>query len=347
MQLDVEVPGTTAEAIRPMSDGRGGALRALLEHSRHPLTCLLTNPDVVLHRVRSDGAVGYLAHGTKADICLGGVLAPAHRRAAVLDDYLRNAADRGATPIFVHLTEADAALLNERGFLVNQLGASYSLRLHDYDMGGKRFQQLRNKINRAEKAGIHVKAIVTAQDFEAVRPALDKITSLWLAAKNAKPLKGLVTDFSALKMPNPDHRVYVASMGADVVAYVVYTRTWGEAGGWFHDLSRKLPDTQDGVMQLINQKALHQFMQERAAYLHFGFTPLVEMQSEKTFTGSGAFDSIANWMARKGGVVYPSTSQRQYKMSWRPQLISPEYIAFPKGKALKALWSVLRATNSI
>jgi lysylphosphatidylglycerol synthetase-like protein (DUF2156 family) len=347
MQLDVPAPGTTADARTPVSGGRGGPLRALLEHSRHPLTCLLTNPDIMLHRVRSEGAVGYLPHGSKADICLGGVLAPDHRRAAVLDDYLRKAADRGATPIFVHFTEEDAALLNERGFLVNQLGASYSLRLSDYDMAGKRFQQLRNKMNRAERAGIQVRALGTAQEFQAVKPALDRITSQWLAAKKAKPLKGLVTDFSALSIPSPDHRVYVAGTGSDVIAYVVYTRTWGEAGGWFHDLSRKLPDTQDGVMQLINQKALQQFMQEGAAYLHFGFTPLVEMQPEKAFTGSPAFDSIANWMARKGGVVYPSTSQRQYKMSWRPQLISPEYIAFPKGKAMKALWSVLRATNSI
>ena len=100
-------------------------------------------------------------------------------------------------------------------------------------------------------------------------------------------------------------------------------------------------------MQLINQTALDAFTQEGCSYLHFGFTPLVEMDRDVAFTGSPAFAKIARWMAHKGGVVYPAASQRQYKMSWRPQLITTEYIGFPKGKALKALWSVLRSTNSI
>lgn len=343
MQLDAypyDVEGSTNAAA---ANGHPDTLHRM---ATHPLACLLNNPGIRFHQTSPGYKIGYFSSGN-ADICIGGLIAPAAEKQRLLDSYLADVRIRKANPVFVHFPKEDAPVLNARGFCVNQLGASYTIYLPDYDMSGKRFQQLRNKIHRAVKAGVTIQEIKTRAEFVDILPSLQRINKSWLAEKGSKPLKGLVTDFESLSMPHSQHRLVAAFWKNQAVAYVLYTRTYGAQPGWFHDLSRKIPDVPDGVMQLINSETLKSFQADSEIYLHFGFTPLVEMDAPEIFKCSRMFGKVSRWMARHGGVVYPAASQRQYKMSWRPQNIEHEYIAFAEGKAMKALWSVLKATNSI
>ncbi|NHB88922.1 DUF2156 domain-containing protein [Photorhabdus tasmaniensis] len=321
-------------------------LRKVLCYAKHPLSSLLFNSET-LWFTNQKGAIGFF-QDKNLHMCVGGILAPDEERAALLQLFLNFTREKRAFPVFLHGDESDFVLLKNNGFSVNQLGASYSLSLNGYSMTGKRFQQLRNKISKSRRAGISVREISSQEEYYRLKPQLEQINQLWLKEKHAKALKKLVIDFNTVEVNSGEHRVYIATRGEQIQAYIVYSYTWGETSGWFHSLSRKKPDIPDGTMQFINETAINDFLEEgTVSYLHLGFTPLVEFGEEKNFNDSAIFNKVAKWLSSKGGIVYPAASQRQYKMSWRPSLIEPEYIAFPKGKAMKALWSTLRTTNSI
>ncbi|UYZ84930.1 DUF2156 domain-containing protein [Entomomonas sp. E2T0] len=322
------------------------SLKTALEHSTNSLSCLLLNKEVNWF-TNDYGAIGFFKY-KNMNMCIGGILSSEENKQNLLSKFLEFNKAAKTFPIFLHFSESDFNLLKQYGFNINQLGASYSLSLENYTIEGKSFQQLRNKINKAKKKGIVVKEIFSQQKLDLLKPQLEFINTLWLKNKGGNALSKLVIDFNSIELNSGEHRLYIASIGDNVLAYIIYTRTYGKTLGWFHNLSRRIPDAPNGIMQLINQTAINQFKKEnQVAYLHFGFTPLVEFENTKQINDSFLFYKVAKWLASKGGGVYPAASQRQYKVSWRPSMIEPELVAFPKGKVLKTLWFILRATNSI
>lgn len=322
------------------------ALKIALEHSSNSLSCLLLNKDVNWF-TDAHGAIGFFKY-KNMNMCIGGILSSEENKHHLLANFLDFNKREKSFPIFLHFSDTDIHLLKKYDFNINQLGASYSLSLERYNIDGKNFQQLRNKINKAQKKGIIVKEIVSQVAFDALKPQLEFINTSWLKNKGGNALSKLVIDFNSIELISGEHRLFIASLDDNVLAYIVYTRTYGKTSGWFHNLSRKVADAPNGIMQLVNQTAINQFKEENnGTFLHFGFTPLVEFENTHTINDSLTFYKIAKWLASKGGGIYPAASQRQYKVSWRPSIIKPELIAFPKGKAFKTLWFILRATNSL
>lgn len=321
-------------------------LKIALAHSKNSLSCLLLNNEVNWF-TNTHGAIGFFKY-KNMNMCIGGILSSEENKQILLTEFLNFNKREKSLPIFLHFAETDINLLKKYNFSVNQLGASYSLSLEDYNIDGKNFQQLRNKINKAKKKGIIVKEIGSQIEFDALKPQLEFINALWLKNKGGSALSKLVIDFNSIELISGEHRLFIASLEDNVLAYIVYTRTYGKTLGWFHNLSRKIPDAPNGIMQLINQTAINQFKKDNdSTFLHFGFTPLVEFVDTQKINDSVVFYKIAKWLASKGGGIYPAASQRQYKVSWRPSIIKPELIAFPKGQTFKTLWLILRATNSI
>ncbi len=339
---------TLAATREHISEADSGAVE-LPDHNhwqgqaRHHLSILLDNPGTEFFTLQGKGCVGYSRYKNTV-VCLGGLMAAPPHRHDLLQEFLRWCAAERLQPLFLHFPETDIPLLNTAGCKVNQVGACYSINLQDYTMAGKRFQQLRYKINKAKKRGIHVEEISSQSDFLNIKPTLKAINQSWQKGKKAKPIRIMVTDFDSINLSANKHRLMVAYHNNELISYILYSRIIGPEPGWFHNLSRHKMGSIDGSMQIINKTFLDS-LEPSEQYLHFGFTPLVEMGQELG-NGSGGFTKIANLLSRHGGVVYPARSQRQYKCSWRPSLIRPEYFAYRCGP-LSALFKLLVATNSI
>ena len=320
--------------------GRTAIRRFLETGAQHHLSCLLLNPGAEIFTVNETEGVGFVRHGSRA-ICIGGVMAAPDNVAHIGGRFLDWSAKAGLKPFFLHFPEAQKSFLEGAGFQVNQLGASYTLKFENFTPTGKAFQQVRRKRNNAERAGVTIEEIETKGAFDTVLPDLVRINRSWQLEKNAKPLRYLVADFDALSIPDTENRLFVARHDGVVISYLVFTRTYGADAGWFHNLSRRIAGCVDGTMQLIT---LNFLSSEGTGRMHFGFTPLVEMQASAG--GSRVFSWIAYELARRGGVVYPAAAQRQYKRSWNPGTIMNEFFAYREGP-LPAVASLLRATRSI
>lgn len=319
-----------ALAIREYSDNPSAFL-ALNKHNQY-FTCS-DIPGVVVYRCAG-----------RTRVQLGGPFAPESARAELLAEFVADCSANRHKLVSIQLQRDDAELYAGKGFVVNQVGASYAIDLTRFSLRGKQFVRLRNKISRAQRAGLEV----TEVDFDHWSEQICEIDRSWLKSKGShvKELQFLVGELGG--PAQQQRRLFIGSIDGRPVGYISYAPAYGVRAGWLHDLSRRSVDAPPGVMEAINSQAINQFTSEQAAWLHFGFTPFsgldraVEVSSANRTAGW-----IIRFLAEHGQAVYPAQTQVDYKNKWLPHLVLPEYIAFHGSLSLMSVWKLLRISKSI
>jgi lysylphosphatidylglycerol synthetase-like protein (DUF2156 family) len=273
----------------------------------------------------------------------GGPFAPKEARPHLLRAFLSLAAGQDREIVAIQLQGADAAEYLDEGFTVNQIGASYALRLDTFGLRGTAFMQLRNKIARAMRTGLEISEV----PLNAWHAAMKELDAGWLGAKGgARPLDFLVGQYGGQYQYL--RRLFVGVHGTRLTGYISYSPVYGSRPGWMHDLSRRQPDSPPGVMEAINKVAIETFQAEGVPWLHFGYTPFSGLSSAREFPGySRAFQWFMAELWANGGHIYPAQTQYAYKEKWRQDVILPEYIAFQHGASIPALVHVFRACNAV
>lgn len=274
----------------------------------------------------------------------GGPFAPDESYGRLLDGFLEFAAREGRQVVSVQLQERDARLYVQRGFTVNQIGASYAVDLENFSLQGTRFMQLRNKISRAFRNGL----TVVEADYEEWKDAVEAIDRMWLPLKgaDAKQLEYLVGQCGG---PAQKHRRLLFGLVDGVPAgYILYSPVYGSRPGWMHDLSRRRPDLSPGVMEAVNKTAIDTFTAEGARWLHFGFTPFTGLDENVEMPGSSkAFAWFMHFLWEHGKDVYPASTQLAYKRKWNQSLVLPEYVAFQGPSGVNAFVHIFRAAGAL
>jgi lysylphosphatidylglycerol synthetase-like protein (DUF2156 family) len=273
----------------------------------------------------------------------GGPFAPKEARPRLLRAFLDLAAEQDREIVAIQLQGADAAEYLDEGFTVNQIGASYALRLDTFSLRGTAFMQLRNKIARALRSGLTVSEV----PLDAWHPAIQELDAAWLGTKGgAKPLEFLVGQYGGRYQHL--RRLFVGVHGDRLIGYISYTPVYGSRPGWMHDLSRRQPDSPPGVMEAINKAAIETFQAEGVPWLHFGYTPFSGLTTAAELPGhSHAFQWFMRELWTNGGHIYPAQTQFAYKEKWKQDITLPEYIAFQHAASIPALVHVFRACNAV
>jgi len=295
-----------------------------------------------LHLPDVPGVIVYRPAGRYL-VQFGGPFAPKQARRRLLDAFLDMAADQGREIVGVQLQGADTQEYRDAGFTINQMGASFALRLETFTLRGTAFMQLRNKIARAVRSGLQIAEVPAEQWYDRVR----ELDRSWLTLKGgAKQLEYLVGQVGGPLQHM--RRLFVGSIGSRLIGYISYSPVYGSRPGWMHDLSRRQPDSPPGVMEAINKVAVEKFQTEGVEWLHFGFTPFCELTPERQFPGySRAFHWFMSYLWDHGESIYPARTQYAYKDKWHQDVVLPEYIAFRHGASLPALVHIFRACNAV
>jgi lysylphosphatidylglycerol synthetase-like protein (DUF2156 family) len=311
----------------------------------HPSGFLALSPRNVLFTCPGvSGFVAYRAHG-RYRINLGGVQAAPAQRAALLDEFLAESRREGCRAVAVQVRQDQVDLFRGRGFAVNQFGSSFGVDLTTFTMAGGGRLKLRNRIQRARRAGVRV--VELGRDLPASAAAWDgvqRVSRVWLRGKKGPELDFLIGE---LGRPGDSHRRIFLALDArgEPLGFITYVPAWGARSGYLHDLTRRVPAAPPGVMELTNAEAMGRFTAEGARFLHFGLTPFVVDPHEPP-GGHRGLAWLLRLIGRRGRFVYPALSQREYKMKWAPDVIEREYIAFEK-LAPGALWALLSVTRSL
>jgi len=322
----------------------------LRRHASNPSAFLALNQGT--SRFTVPGADGFAAY-RRAGRCLvqlGGIFADPQDQDRILDGLMAKARDERCRLVAVQLLEADAERYAAQGFTVNQMGASYSRSLADFNLKGRPQMYLRNRISRARRAGVVVAEIGVdvppAADLDA---QLDEIDRDWLAAKG-RHVKELAFMVGERKGPvAPLRRVFVATLDDGTVqGYITFSPVYGDHAGWLYDLPRRHPDATPGTMELLTLTALERFRTEGSRYFHFGLTPFTGLDHRHELAGHSRVASrLVHLLADHGQHVYPAAAQVAFKHKWAPDLVQPEYVAFRGRVSLRSVWRLLRVTNAL
>jgi lysylphosphatidylglycerol synthetase-like protein (DUF2156 family) len=288
------------------------------------------------------GVIVYRAAGSYL-VQFGAPFAPSESSVELLKDFLSFAQDQGRSVVAIQLQRAESEVYARHGFTVNQVGASYAVDLTTFSLRGSAFMRLRNKISRAQRAGLVVVESTVDEWYDRMR-ALDRI---WLRGKGeqTRQLEYLVGRYGDRMQRY--RRLFVGTIGGQLAGYISYSPVYGTRAGWMHDLSRRVPDRTPGVMEAINHAAIQRFTAEGIRWLHFGFTPFTALDGALEVPGhSPAFGLFMRLLWAHGEAVYPAQSQLAYKQKWAPELVLPEYVAFQGRPSIAAFAHIFRACNA-
>jgi lysylphosphatidylglycerol synthetase-like protein (DUF2156 family) len=309
----------------------------------NPSAFLATNAENSIFTVPGrDGVIVYRPAGAWL-VQFGGPFAAIEDRMALLEAFRGFARDQGRRTVAIQLQADDARRYAERGWTVNQVGASYAVDLSTFTLAGTRFMRLRNKISRAHRAGLTVTEADPEQWYDRMR-ALDRT---WLQSKgeHAAELQFLVGQYGGEMQPH--RRLFIGRIDGELAGYISYSPVYGSRPGWMHDLSRRIPDETPGLMEAINKAAIDTFLGEGERWLHFGFTPFTSLDGAHELPGhSPAFAMFMQLLWQYGEEAYPARSQLDYKMKWAPSVILPEYIAFDGPAGVHGFAHVFRACGA-
>ena len=332
-------------------DGESVVVEQLRRHGSHSSGFLVLNAETRHYSAASlDGFIAYRPAGRHHIVQLCGPFAATEDREPLLRSFLRWSRSEGRRVLAVQLQGADAHIYASHGFVVNQLGSSYSIDLSRFTLRGTPFFRLRNKISRARRLGVSVEEVTYAdRHTPSLAAELDAIDAGWLRSKgrHVKELTFMVGERggpgAALR------RLFIARHNGEAVAYVTYSPCFGRRAGWLYDLTRRRADAPPGTIELIFSGTIERLSEEGCRWLHLGLTPLVGLAPEHELrrASSPTVRRIAELLAAHGSAVYPAHSQLAFKLKWAPHLIEPEYVGFPGRASLAAIWQLMRVTRAI
>ena len=290
------------------------------------------------------GFIAYRGQG-KHLIAFGGVHARSEYWERLLDGFIQFAETRRRRILVVQARESQVPLLRSRGFTVTLFGSNFGLKIGDYSFAGTRKMKLRNKIQRARRAGLRV--VEVGRELPrtpAVFDMLHGISSAWLARKRKKEIDFMVGEIGA--PDEPRRRIFVVlNEAGEPLGFISYVPAWCDRPGILHDLTRRHPAAPPGTMELCNAFAMERLKAEGVEHLHLGFTPFIVDDHEPP-GGDRLFAWIVRKLRRYGSAIYPAESQERYKMKWGMDFVDREFLA-ARPLTLRAILDLLILTRSI
>ncbi|MFL5913893.1 MAG: bifunctional lysylphosphatidylglycerol flippase/synthetase MprF [Gaiellaceae bacterium] len=341
---------STLAAPRVEVDSARAAIAVLGRHADHSSAFLAMNDETRHFAVSAiDGFVAYRqARGHVIQLC--GPFAPPDERTELVRAFHSWARSGGRRVTAVQLRRDDARAHVGEGFTVNQLGSSYSLDLESFDLRGKRFMKLRNKLKRSRRLGVSVEELDPAAASEpATARELARVDAAWLRAQGrlAREMTFMVGERAGRGAPF--RRLVAARHDGRITAYVTYSPSFGNRPGWLCDLTRRHPISPPGAVELIIHAMIERLRGEGCRWLHLGLTPFAGLSPEHELA-RGSSRMIARFgelLYERGGAIYPAQAQEQFKLKWGPHVIEPEYVAFEGRPTLGAIWQLMRVTRAI
>jgi len=329
-------------------EGPDPRLAELAAWSDDPSAILALNEDT--EAFRAPGVPGFIAYRRSGRwlVQIGGAHAPEQSRPTLIERFRVFAHENRCRVLAVQLQQRDARDHAAAGYTVNQIGASYALPVAEFTLRGKPFVSLRNKISRAQRAGIHVEFTTARELSGADEAAMAGLDAEWLRAKGrfARPLHALVGEVGGPAAPV--RRLVLAREHERLIGYVSLSPVFGSRPGWLHDLSRRRDDAPPGVMELLVSQCIQRCVDEQTPWWHFGFTPFTSLDSASEFPGaSPVVTRLVGLLADHGARVYPAASQVDYKRKWGALHTLPDYLAFDGRPSVSGVFRLLKVTNLV
>ncbi|WP_051967221.1 bifunctional lysylphosphatidylglycerol flippase/synthetase MprF [Kitasatospora mediocidica] len=241
---------------------------------------------------------------------------------------------RGWTPCFYSVTPDTLAAAEELGWRSLQVAEDTVVALPDLAFTGKKWQDIRTSLNKADRDGITAEWWSYRDAPIAIRDQIRSISEEWVADKGMPEMGFTLGGLDELD--DPAVRVLVA---VDADRTVHGLTSWmpvyenGEPVGWTLDFMRRRAEGFRGVMEFLIASAALSFKEEGARFLSLSGAPLARSAQDEP---PKALQRMLDGMGRVLEPVYGFRSLLAFKAKFQPEY-RPLYMVYPDPAALAAI----------
>ncbi len=314
----------------------GRARAVYLEHGGGEFAHLSFMGDKHLFWSADNHAV--VAYGAVRDrlVALGSPSGPESAIKRAILDFRHFADTQDRVPIFYEVLEPDLSLYHDLGFDLFKLGELATVRLSEFTMAGKRWEDLRQASNRSVKENLTFELL--EPPFDTVLMAdLERVSNEWLADKDAHEKSFSLGHFDA------DYLAWsplaLVRRSGDLIAFANVLPPYGPNGTASVDLMRHVNDAPRGSMDFLFARVMQWAKDSGHETFSLGMAPLSSVGDNPY---ARVNERLAALAFQYGGRFYNYQGLRRYKEKFQPEWTG-SYLAYPRGLWVPSLLTDIAA----
>ena len=242
---------------------------------------------------------------------------------AILDfRHFADAQDR--VPVFYEVLEPDLSRYHDHGFDLFKLGELALVQLEEFSLTGKRWEDLRQACNRAQKEKLTFTLVRPPFDT-ALLTDLERVSDAWLADKGGDE-KGF-----SLGRYDPTYFAWsplgLVHRDGELIAFANVLPPYGPGGHASVDLMRHVADTPRSTMDFLFAKVMQWAQEQGYELFSLGMAPLSRVGDNPY---ARVNERLAALAFQYGNRFYNYQGVRRYKDKFKPEWIG-SYLAYPRG----------------
>jgi phosphatidylglycerol lysyltransferase len=267
-----------------------------------------------------------VAYGAVRDrlVALGSPCAPENAIKRAILDFRHFADAQDRVPIFYEVLEPDLSLYHDLGFDLFKLGELATVRLAEFTLTGKRWEDLRQAVNRSVKEQLTFELLEPPFDT-VLMTELERVSDEWLEDKGAHEKSFSLGHF------DPDYFAWsplaLVRRAGELIAFANVLPPYGPNGTASVDLMRHIDGAPRGTMDFLFAKVMQWAKDSGYESFSLGMAPL-------SAVGDNPYARINERLAalafQYGGRFYNYQGLRRYKEKFAPDWVG-SYLAYPRG----------------
>ena len=276
-------------------------------------------------------AIAYRRTGHVA-VTLGGPFGYPDARRSAWEGFARFCDDIGWSAVFYSVSPEDVAPLRDRGWSILPVAEDAVIDPNGWTTSGKRKQDVRTSVNRAQRAGLTaVRRRWTELSAAEVRQ-IESISEEWVATRDLPEMGFTLGGID--EMHDPEVETLFAVDPAGVILAVT---SWlpsfrdGRLVGWTLDVMRRRPDAPNGVMEFLVAAAIQDARERSLEFIGLSAAPLAGVEA-----AAGGVTAALDLVGTVLEPVYGFRSLLRFKAKFGPEF-RPLVMALPDPVALPAI----------
>ena len=257
-------------------------------------------------------------------VALGSPCGPEAAIDRAILEFRRFADAQDRVPVFYEVLEPDLSHYHDHGFDLFKLGELALVQLDEFSLAGKRWEDLRQAVNRASKEQLTFE-IVSAPYNSAVLAEVKEVSDTWLAYKGSAEKGFSLGRFDADYLEwGP---LALVRRADELIAFANIVPPYGPNGTASVDLMRHVGDAPRSTMDYLFANVMLWAQAQGHKMFSLGMAPLSRVGDNQY---ARVNERLASLAFRYGNSLYNYQGVRRYKDKFKPQWVG-SYLAYPRG----------------
>jgi phosphatidylglycerol lysyltransferase len=263
-------------------------------------------------------------------VALGSPCGPASALDRAILDFRRFADAQDRVPVFYEVLEPELSHYHDHGFDLFKLGELAIIRLDEFSLAGKRWEDLRQAVNRSAKEQLAFEIAQPPHD-SVVLAEVERVSGAWLTDKGSAE-KGF-----SLGRYDADYiaasPLALVRRAGELIAFANLVPPYGPGDAASVDLMRHVADAPRSTMDFLFAKTMQWAQSQGHATFSLGMAPLSRVGDNPY---ARLNERLAALAFRYGNTLYNYQGVRRYKDKFKPEWTG-SYLAYPRGVWVPAL----------